>query len=204
MAKVKAEDCKTIADLRGLLIEISGSLLSINSKIDNLTGNVNKLEKRSDEAEQRISDAEDKLKIIGDNYDALIRRIKLLEEDNVEIKLDNLVTKKQLNDTQQRLRMRTIRFYNVKEKITDGVKSGRMLFEKFIRPALAESMDESEIPGMFSVLEYAHHLPAMPGADVERAGETYVAKFSSRFFKVKYTFLHSRHVCLLSSILVFF
>ena len=47
-------------------------------------------------------------------------------------------------------------------------------------------MDESEIPGMFSVLEYAHHLPAMPGADVERAGETYVAKFSSRFFKVKY------------------
>ena len=171
--------------LKILLKEINSRLDSIDTTIKNSTVRLHEVEDKVVVAEGKLVAVEEELVVIKANYNALLDRIYFLESENKERISENLISKCISNEINQRGRMFTVRFLNVKEEILDADKAAIMLYNRFIVPAFIKD-GAAVCPDWDTVVEYCHILPANPKAKKKYEGHCYILRFCTRFFKLRF------------------
>ena len=176
-------------DIKQILIEIKLRLSSIEGCLKVNKEKIEAVEAKAEVTSTKLDKVAAELKVVTENYEALLSRISTLESENKERKADILILQINANDTQQRFRLQTVRFLNVKDEIKDADKAAKMLYNKFILPCL----DEGEDPGVYAVVEYAHLLPPNPAAKKKYDGFCYILRFTTRFYKLRF-FLQKKKI----------
>ena len=176
-----AENNSELSEILRGISSIRAELVTINSKLDKSIERVLLVKSKLVKAEEKLNKVETCLELLQANYIAVVERLDLLTAENDLRKKENHSHKSSNNNTQQRLRIQTVRVYNMKEEYKQSREACSYLYDELFKPLFTAKNGND--PGAFRVIEYAHLLPPHPDNKKKFDGFNYICRLSGRYWK---------------------
>lgn len=154
----------------------------IENKIDESNSHFRQLEDRLSAQEAKVVEVAEDLSLLSSNYNRVLERISVLEEESRNWKQEAIAMRCAVNKIQQRNRIFTIRILNMKDEVKNSREAALYLYDALFKKILTDP--QGVHPGHMRVVEFAHLLPRLPGKEQKYTGFNYIVRLHGRYFKL--------------------